>query len=154
MAHFRKLLVPVDGSPSSCAALAQAVALADDLGATLDVIHIQAPGAARDADRTLLSAITAAKVCLGERVTQRTATGDPLREILSAAANDEVDLVVMGTHGRIGRLHAILGSTAEAVVHNSPRPVLTVREPDGEAESFSERVHGRPGIAEQKPSSR
>jgi hypothetical protein len=54
----------------------------------------------------------------------------------------------MGTHGRVGRLHALVGSVAEAVVRSSLCPVLTVRRPDGEQESFSERIHGRQAIGD------
>jgi nucleotide-binding universal stress UspA family protein len=163
MAHIRKILVPVDGSPPSCAALARAVDLAEDLGATLDVLHVRGPNrfeigsstgatksAQEDADHAMSEALAAANGRLGDRVKLRTESGDPVQEILAATAGPDVDLVVMGTHGRIGRLHAILGSVAEAIVRNSARPVLTVRAPDGESESFAERIHGRPGMAERK----
>jgi nucleotide-binding universal stress UspA family protein len=48
-------------------------------------------------------------------------------EILAAAAEIHADLVVMGTHGRRGLAHAVMGSVAERVVRASPVPVLTVR---------------------------
>jgi universal stress protein A len=166
MSHVRKILVPVDGSPPSIAALDHAVALAEDLGATLEVIHIETPdrfevgsatpavaGARQEEDREMSDAVEIARGRLGDRVSRRTESGDPVRRILEAAREDAVDLVVIGTHGRVGRLHAILGSVAEAVVRNAPCPVLTVRESDGEAESFAERVHGRQRVAAPKPPS-
>ena len=64
--------------------------------------------------------------------------GDPLLRILETAGG--YDLVVMGTHGRVGRLHTLIGSVAEGVVRNAPCPVLTVRVPIG-SESFGERIH-------------
>ena len=67
--------------------------------------------------------------------------GDPLRTILETARLGNYDLIVMGTHGRVGRLHSLLGSVTEGVVRNAACPVLTVREPSGEEESFSERIH-------------
>ncbi len=50
-------------------------------------------------------------------------------EILAAAAETQADLIVMGTHGRRGFVHALLGRVAERVVRMSPVPVLTVRSP-------------------------
>ena len=50
-------------------------------------------------------------------------------EIIQAAREESVDLIIMGTHGRTGFDHLILGSTAENVVRKSPCPVLTVRLP-------------------------
>jgi hypothetical protein len=77
-----------------------------------------------------------------------TDAGDPIRKILDVARAGHFDLIVMGTHGRVGRLHALVGSVAEAVVRSSSCPVLTVRRPDGENESFSERIHGRQSIGD------
>ncbi len=160
MAHIRKILVPVDGSPPSIAALSHALDLADDLGASVDVLRVLAPSgfevgstsgteSGEAEDHAIDEAVSAARNRLGDRVTQRTLPGDPIHVILEAGS--AADLVVMGTHGRVGRLHAIIGSVAEAVVRNSTCPVLTVRTPDGEDESFKERVHGRPGVAPRKP---
>ncbi len=53
--------------------------------------------------------------------------GSPVSEILAAADSDEIDIVVMGTHGRAGVQRWLLGSVAERVVRQSPVPVLTVR---------------------------
>lgn len=55
--------------------------------------------------------------------------GQPWQEILTAIVEQEVDLVVMGTHGREGLPHALLGSVAERVVRMSPVPVWTIRTP-------------------------
>ncbi len=86
---------------------------------------------------------------LGERLVRRTESGDPIRTIVEVAGRGRFDLIVLGTHGRVGRLRALVGSVAEGVVRNSPCPVMTVREPDGEQESFAERIHGRPAVADQ-----
>ncbi|MDO8137295.1 MAG: universal stress protein [Candidatus Brocadiales bacterium] len=53
--------------------------------------------------------------------------GIPLVEILLAAKEKGVDMIVMGTHGRTGLAHVIMGSVAENVVRRAPCPVLTVR---------------------------
>lgn len=53
-------------------------------------------------------------------------TGTPLQVILDYAKANEIDLIVLGTHGRTGLAHLLLGSTAEHIVRNAPCPVLTV----------------------------
>jgi nucleotide-binding universal stress UspA family protein len=54
-------------------------------------------------------------------------TGDPADTIVQAARESDVDLIVMGTHGRTGLQHVLLGSVAEKVVRHAPCPVLTIR---------------------------
>ncbi len=56
--------------------------------------------------------------------------GSPFVEIVQYAKRNEVDLIVIGTHGRTGLAHAMIGSTAERVIRKAPCPVLTVR-PEG-----------------------
>ncbi len=148
------ILVPIDSSPPSLAALENALAFAECIDATVEVVHvIPSPGRLTahegdDVDRAIDAAVARARLSLGDRISRRTLTGDPLTEIL-AMARDGVDLIVMGTHGRVGRLHALLGSVAEGVVRNAPCPVLTVRDPSGGYQSFAERRHGRPSVADQ-----
>ena len=59
--------------------------------------------------------------------------GDPADAIVRMAEEREVDLIVMGTHGRTGLQHVLLGSVAEKVVRLAPCPVLTVRYKAGAA---------------------
>ena len=56
--------------------------------------------------------------------------GVPFTEIIKAARDYKIDMIVIGTHGRTGLSHAIMGSVAEKVVRKSPCPVLTVRHPE------------------------
>ena len=56
----------------------------------------------------------------------------PVPEILRYAGANDIDLIVMGTHGRGGVSHMLLGSIAEKVVRRAPCPVLTVRYPQHE----------------------
>jgi nucleotide-binding universal stress UspA family protein len=58
--------------------------------------------------------------------------GTPFLEILRTAKEKEVDLIVVGTHGRTGLDHVLFGSTAEKVVRKAPCPVLSVRMPGKE----------------------
>ena len=55
--------------------------------------------------------------------------GVPFLEIVRAAKEREVDLIVLGTHGRTGLSHALIGSVAEKVVHHAHCPVLSIKHP-------------------------
>jgi nucleotide-binding universal stress UspA family protein len=57
----------------------------------------------------------------------KVAVGRPAEEIQRVAREEKVDLIVMGTHGRTGVRHLLLGSVAEAVTRHAPCPVFTVR---------------------------
>jgi nucleotide-binding universal stress UspA family protein len=63
----------------------------------------------------------------GIAVTTRVATGIPSEEVITAARADDSDLIVVGTRGKTGLAHVLLGSTAERVIRGAPCPVLTVR---------------------------
>ncbi len=60
---------------------------------------------------------------------QITRIGVPFLEIVKAAKEKDVDLIVMGTHGRTGLAHALIGSVAEKVVHHAHCGVLTIKHP-------------------------
>lgn len=57
------------------------------------------------------------------------ATGVPYEEIMRVAAEEDISLIIIGTHGRTGLDHLIFGSTAERVVRSAPCPVMTIRLP-------------------------
>jgi nucleotide-binding universal stress UspA family protein len=59
-------------------------------------------------------------------------TGTPFLEIVTAARELDSDLIVVGTHGRTGLAHVMIGSVAEKVVRKAPCPVLTVKHPEHE----------------------
>src|SRR5207302_3469836 len=61
-----------------------------------------------------------------------TLTGSPFVEIVRYAKEQNIDLIVLGTHGRGPIAHMLLGSVAEKVVRKAPCPVLTVRHPEHE----------------------
>ena len=63
--------------------------------------------------------------------------GDPTRTVVEIADQDGYDLIVMGTHGRTGLSHLVLGSVAEQVVRRAKCPVLTVRGSDDESDEDS-----------------
>ena len=70
----------------------------------------------------------------GIAVTTRVATGIPSEEVIAAARAEDSDLIVVGTRGKTGLAHVLLGSTAERVIRGAPCPVLTVRMEQADAE--------------------
>ena len=66
------------------------------------------------------------------RVSVRFVYGTPFLEIVKLARAEDADMIVMGTHGRTGLAHVLIGSVAEKVVRMAPCPVLTVKHPEHE----------------------
>ncbi|MDY6954430.1 MAG: universal stress protein [Thermodesulfobacteriota bacterium] len=60
------------------------------------------------------------------KLERRVVSGDPIGEILKTIASEDIDLVIMGTHGRRGLEHMLMGSVAENVVKRSSVPVMTI----------------------------
>jgi nucleotide-binding universal stress UspA family protein len=83
---------------------------------------------ADDLDK-MASELQSSRAC---RITMRRRIGKGFLEIILAAKDENVDLIVMGTHGRTGLSHVLMGSTAEKVVRMAPCPVLTVKHPEHE----------------------
>ena len=136
---IRRILVPVDFSPCSRAALELACSLGDALDATLDVLFVgpldggdgRSASAAqeRDAAKEELHRFVGSVQPLGSlEIAERIDAGDARERIVAIAERDGFDLIVLGTHGRTGRARSLAGSVAESVVRTSSRPVVTVRE--------------------------
>ncbi len=137
---FRKVLCPIDFSEHSLAALDVALRVVEQNDAKLYLLNV-APvpaGAAGfqpvpldrypyvEKDRQQqLAKLGREKVPGLVRYETLVVSGDPAEQILDAARSIEADLIVMGTHGRKGLGHLVLGSVAERVVRESPTPVLT-----------------------------
>lgn len=148
MRPIRSILVPVDFSAGSDAAIALARSLAEPLGASIELLHVwegeewKLPPLefAVDGDAPRLHAEAAAHGLAlqraagwlselgarGMRFRARFESGRPAETIVRVAKERGHDLVVMGTHGRTGLARAVLGSVAENVVRLSAVPVLTV----------------------------
>ena len=140
---FRRILVPHDFSDHAARALALAVDLAVKHGGRLTVLHAVAPvytdvalaagGAFWAPPGELLQKLQQRLESLVARATRRrrvrtecrVVMGRPFVEINAAARR--ADVIVMGTSGRTGLSHVLLGSVAERVVRRAPVPVLTVR---------------------------
>jgi nucleotide-binding universal stress UspA family protein len=145
MKTFRSILYATDFSDSSLPAADYALSMAKLAGAKLIVLHVI--GELADPRR---SQIQSEAYCLLERELEVQAIremeafcskhfgdavkfesevviGAPFQEILKRISRGDIDLVVLGTHGRTGIEHVIVGSTAERLVRRSKVPVLTVR---------------------------
>jgi universal stress protein A len=151
--NIKRILVPVDYSACSRVALRFAAELAQRLGATLDVAHAwDRPSYVSDvvmtrsdplspkslivmiqenAQRDLDEFMNSAELPAGVAWASRLLSGDPASALLHELKLGTHDLVVVGTHGRTGLSHVLLGSVAEKLVRLSPIPVVTV--PDGAA---------------------
>jgi nucleotide-binding universal stress UspA family protein len=146
MPEIRRIVCPVDFSEASEYALDYASDFASRLGARIDLVHVyQLPTYALP-DGAVFTGADFENKLTGElqkqldEITERTRKrgletesqllrGVPHKEIVRFAQDQEADLVVMGTHGRAGIEHILLGSVAERVVRTSPIPVVTVRQP-------------------------
>jgi len=146
---YQRILVPVDGSDTANRGLAEALKLAQALGAQIRLVHVvdqsslalnpeagvaAAPLAedfTEDGRKILEEAkmLASAQGVQVEAVLHENFTGRVASLIVQEAKTSSAELIVMGTHGRRGLRHAVLGSDAEAVVHAAPVPVLLVRAP-------------------------
>lgn len=91
----------------------------------------------REQAYTQLQAFLPARLS-GGAVELRVVIGSPFERIIEMALREEAGLIVMGTHGRTGLAHIAMGSVAERVVRLAPCPVLTVKAPSPETESWLE----------------
>jgi nucleotide-binding universal stress UspA family protein len=154
---YRRILAATDGSPTSELALAQAIGLAHDSGAALRIAHVLDYGpvewamaggyaldvtpmidAMRDSGRKTLE--QAAALAHDNGVVAETALFDQPSAALRVAETlaDEArrwdaDQIVLGTHGRRGFSHLLIGSVAESVLRLADVPVLLVRGTPGAA---------------------
>jgi nucleotide-binding universal stress UspA family protein len=145
MIRLDRILFPTDFSEYSEAASRYACAFAEQFDAELHLLHVLeilpsttpvfggglalTPGVqeSMQAAESELGRILDLEWQKGKRVVRATVDGAPFVEIIHYARENNIDLIVMGTHGRSGLSHAMIGSVAERVVRKSPCPVLTVR---------------------------
>jgi nucleotide-binding universal stress UspA family protein len=149
MIKLKTILIPVDFSDCSDAAVKYGYALAEAFGATVHLLNVvqdpytlpwAAEGFAAPIGDMLADWEGQAKRRLAEIVPTgsltstivKTSVGSPHPEIVRYAGEQRIDLIVLGTHGRGPLGHMLLGSVAERVVRTAPCPVLTVRHPQRE----------------------
>jgi nucleotide-binding universal stress UspA family protein len=142
--HIERILCPVDFSAASDRALEHAVTLAHWFSASITALHVwpsvplavaasHAPFANAPFDESTRRSLRRELVAMLERAGVPKAAGhtlvlegDPATEILRQAQETPADLVVMGTHGRLGLPRLALGSVTESVLRRAPCPVLSV----------------------------
>jgi nucleotide-binding universal stress UspA family protein len=142
-----KILVPVDFSPHAERAFHYATTLAHRLGATLSLLHVvedpfvtgawsaevYVPNVPELMDNLIkgaegqLATLKESAAALGVTADTAVITGTPAHAIVEHAKEGAFDLIVMGTHGRTGLSHVVMGSVAERVVRKATCPVLTLR---------------------------
>lgn len=154
--QIQRILVPVDYSSCSRVALRLAAELAQRFQASLDVVHVwDRPSYVSDvvmtrtepisgkslieliqenAQRDLDEFLSTTDLPPGTMIAGRLLSGDPASALIHEIKQGKCDLVVVGTHGRTGLAHVLLGSVAEKLVRLSPVPVLTV--PDEPAQKL------------------
>ncbi|HVQ16476.1 MAG TPA: universal stress protein [Vicinamibacterales bacterium] len=151
MIALKHVLVATDFSEASDAALLYGRTMAMKFGATLHVVHIAdnvfthafGPESAGLLPTIQTDIEEAARRRLSELSIDSDRSGPPTRSmvltasapafaIVDYATDNDIDLIVMGTHGRKGLQRVVLGSVAEKVVRMAPCPVLTIHHPEHE----------------------
>ena len=144
---FNTILVAVDGSDCAKAATSLATQLAKEDGAKLLLVNIvdvskliavagyetpypvDALDVLRESGEEELAAAKSSCEAAGLSVTLATGQGDACDELLRIAAENQVGLICMGTHGRKGLSHLFVGSVAEGILRRANVPVLVTRLP-------------------------
>ena len=144
----KRILWPTDFSPLSLKAGNYALALTQHFSSQLHIVHVIVPPLSPDvsimlpaeapvafSDDGLLAATQEAlkrlvDQHLGGDKSFKTSVffGNPWMGVCDYAKNNALDLIVVGTHGRTGLSHVLIGSTAERIVQHAPCPVLTIKE--------------------------
>lgn len=144
MINLKKILCPIDHSDGSKEALKFAVSFAMKDEAELCLLHVidirtfdenidamikQPPdNETTELLKTKLLECVPKEIRGDMQIEAIVIQGIPFAEIISVAKEKEIDMIVMGTHGRTGIAHIMLGSVSEKIVRKAPCPVLTVRQ--------------------------
>ncbi len=144
---INKILVPIDFSDYSKSSLVYAVQFAKQFNSELLLIYvvepiiyppdfsmgqIAIPSVDLEVDKRAeeeLSKLAKKEIPSGIKARTLVKTGKPFIEIIETAEEENIDLIIISTHGHTGVEHILFGSTAEKVVRKAPCPVLTLREP-------------------------
>jgi universal stress protein A len=150
---FKTILVATDFSDASNLALEYARVLAARFGAGLRVLHVVQTPIPLGSEMYVPEVMTVAERAVDEAQQQLAVTlagldgadvigqvlvGMAPRKIVEYAADHDVDLIVMGTHGRGAIAHLLMGSVAERVVRTAPCPVFTVRDTEALRWAFTD----------------
>ena len=136
---YDSILLPTDGSEGTAMARDHAIELARDQGATLHVLHVVdvlSPAASlhemieeqlTEQGEGMVEAVASTAAERGVAVETAVLAGDPAERIVEYAASEDVDVIVMPTHGRSGLRKSIIGSVTDRVVRTADVPVVVVR---------------------------
>ena len=147
MVNHHRMLIPTDFSPQSKEAMDYGVQMAKALGSEIYLLHVyQEPiivpsgptvpitpqvgewlKDVQEQELKTLETVASEMRSQIKKVTPLFKLGIPFFEIVKAAEEIPIELIVMGTHGRTGMAHFMMGSVAELVVRKAPCPVLTVK---------------------------
>ena len=150
MIKLERILFPFDFSELSLQGLHYARSFAESYGAELHVLHVLdeacqywmalGPNSVpvgpppeellAVSQREMAAFVQEHLADAGFPVKAEVLVGRPFMEIIRYARERQIDLIVLGTHGRSGLRHVLLGSVAERVVRKAPCPVLTIRHPE------------------------
>ena len=136
----KTIVFPTDFSTASDAALVHAAALARQSAARLLIVHVEEPPLAYgggelyyglpepNSERILKMLEDVRPSDPSVPYVHRLTMGDPAGEVVRIAAEENAEMIVLGTHGRTGMTRLLMGSVAEAIVRRAPCPVLVYRE--------------------------
>jgi len=144
---YKRILAPIDGSDAAQRGIDEAIALALDQRAALHLVYVidgsmaaidpsaflaydELQGALRTTGKNVLAKAQQRAAERGAEATtvlRETTSHRAASAVIAEAKKAECDVIVMGTHGRRGFSHLVLGSVAEEVIKTSPVPVLLVR---------------------------
>jgi nucleotide-binding universal stress UspA family protein len=149
MINLKTILFPTDLSDAAAEAQLYACSLAEQYGAELHVLSVVQdvtlvspdpnmpwviPGSSLDEVKASVTAalekIPDPAWSAGKKVVRTVVSGIPFLEIIRYAKSNAIDLIVLGTHGRTGLAHVLLGSVAEKVIRTAPCPVLSIHPKD------------------------
>jgi universal stress protein A len=142
--NFKKILAPIDFSEFSMDALRGATELAKDVGAELHIVHVVAPHFSLlektreqlretlmlDESEQELARIKKEQFGNSSNVVTRAEIGPPVPKLVEYARANQIDLIVLSTHGRTGPQHIMIGSVAEKLARLAPCSVLVFRRPN------------------------
>ena len=146
--EFKKILITTDFSDYSFYAIPYAVELAEKFKARLTLMHVIEPiitpadfawggynvteleNKTREYAEENLQKALRDRIPEGMKAEVSLAFGNPFKEVVQFAKDENFDLIVISTHGLTGLSHIIFGSTTEKIVRKSPVPVLTIRHPE------------------------
>lgn len=137
--NTKKILVPTDFSHTGDTALEYAASLAKEQGARLLIVHVQELpkvyagdmyyGIAEPSSEEVMSMLRDVKPTDGQvPVEYRLLSGEPAEAVVRLSDEEDVDMIVVGSHGRTGFSRALLGSVAEAIVRKAHCPVVVCKQ--------------------------